>query len=458
LATITWDNGIQDGITFTPSTGTTTYTVTADLNGCIATSQMDVIVNPNPTFVISSSNPITCLGTEGFITLSGLNNSTTYAISYTNGSIQGPLNMTTDMTGQIIITGLGSGNYTDFLVDLIGCTTTDNTVITLTDPLPPSINAGLDQTICLGDNVILTADNPNGSNITWNNGVLDGLAFQPVTDMTYISTATMNNCTNTDTVSVFVITGATINAGPDQSICYGDSTFLHATNANGIDFVWTHNIIDSTKFIPESTTIYTVTSSIGSCAGSDDVKIIVNPLPDATFSFSPNNPTVENTEVIFNIDYSNPTIETYHWHFGDSELSNLESPTHLYPIVGGITYDVNLLVTDTAGCKDSSSTRITVDDILIYYVPNAFTPDGDNINNTFQPVFTSGFDPQDYHLMIFNRWGEIVFETYNSDIGWDGHYDDSQFIQQGVYVWVIEFGNLVSDKKYNIKGMVTLIK
>lgn len=457
-ATITWNGGVQDGVPFIPNIGTTPYTVTADLNGCIATSQVDVVVNPNPTFVISSSNPTSCIGTEGYITFSGLNNAIPYTISYTNGTSQTPLNITSDMAGQIILTGLGSGNYTTFSVDISGCTSTDNTIINLTDPPPPSINAGLDQSICYGDSVILSANNANGSIITWNNGVFDGVEFQPVTDMTYVATTTLNNCTNTDTVSVFVITGATINAGPDQNICYGDSTLLHATITNGIDFVWTHDIIDSTKFIPESTTIYTVTSSVGSCAGSDAIKIIVNTLPNASFTFNPNTPTVENTEVIFTIDYLNPAIETYDWNFGDSELSNLESPTHLYPIVGGITYDVSLLITDTAGCKDSSSARITIDDIVIYYVPNAFTPDGDNINNTFQPVFTSGFDPQEYHLIIFNHWGEVVFETYNSDIGWDGQYDDSQFIQQGVYVWVIEFGDLVSDKKYNVKGMITLIK
>lgn len=457
LATISWDNGVQDGVSFIPTVGTTTYTVTADLSGCIATSQMDVIVNPNPTFTLSPSNPTSCLGT-GSITISGLNTSTTYNISYTNGTIQGPFNLTSDLTGQLILQGLESGDYSNFLIDESGCTTQDNATISLTDPLPPIVNAGQDQHICFGDNVTLTAINPTGSTITWNNGIIDGLSFQPTTDMVYITTATLNNCTNTDTVSVFVITDGTINAGPDQTLCYGESTLLHATNTNGIDFVWSNNVTDSSAFMPETTTIYTVTSSVGSCAGSDDVKITVHPLPDASFTFNPNNPTVENTEVVFNIEYSNPTVETYTWNFGDSETSNLESPHHLFPIHGGITYDVSLLVTDTAGCKDSSSTRITIDDILVYYVPNAFTPDGDHINNIFKPVFTFGFDPQDYHLTLFNRWGEIVFESYNAEIGWNGRYHDQEILQQGVYVWMIQFGEIVSDKTYSVKGTVTLIK
>ena len=87
-----------------------------------------------------------------------------------------------------------------------------------------------------------------------------------------------------------------------------------------------------------------------------------------------------------------------------------------------------------------------------FYVPNAFTPDGDYANQTFQPVFTSGYDPYDYHLQIFNRWGEIVFESYNAARGWDGHYGDGGLVDDGVYVWVIEFKDALSDKRYKNTG------
>ena len=71
-------------------------------------------------------------------------------------------------------------------------------------------------------------------------------------------------------------------------------------------------------------------------------------------------------------------------------------------------------------------------------MPNAFTPDDDEFNQTFMPVFTSGFDPQDFTLLIFDRWGELIFESHNHDVGWDGKFQ-GKLVQDGVYVWKIEF-------------------
>jgi len=91
-------------------------------------------------------------------------------------------------------------------------------------------------------------------------------------------------------------------------------------------------------------------------------------------------------------------------------------------------------------------------------VPNVFTPDGDQFNETFQPVFTSGYDPYDYHLMIFNRWGELIFESYNADIGWDGTYGTGGLVQDGVYVWKINFKESMTDKKHEVYGHVSVLK
>ena len=91
-------------------------------------------------------------------------------------------------------------------------------------------------------------------------------------------------------------------------------------------------------------------------------------------------------------------------------------------------------------------------------MPNVFTPDGDQFNETFQPIFTSGYDPYDYHLMIFNRWGELLFESYNSKVGWDGTYGGGDLVEDGVYVWVIEFKENMSDKHYTVRGHVSVLK
>ena len=97
-------------------------------------------------------------------------------------------------------------------------------------------------------------------------------------------------------------------------------------------------------------------------------------------------------------------------------------------------------------------------DELIYYIPNAFTPDGDNYNNTFQPIFTKGYDPFDFHMVIYNRWGEIIFETYDASKGWNGFYGGIR-CQDGVYAWKIDFGLLnETDDKVTDVGHVVLIR
>ena len=77
---------------------------------------------------------------------------------------------------------------------------------------------------------------------------------------------------------------------------------------------------------------------------------------------------------------------------------------------------------------------------LLYYVPNSFTPDGDGVNDTFLPTFTSGYDPYDYSLLIFNRWGQIVFESHDATKGWNATMGvDGEIVQDGTYTWKIEF-------------------
>ena len=85
--------------------------------------------------------------------------------------------------------------------------------------------------------------------------------------------------------------------------------------------------------------------------------------------------------------------------------------------------------------------------------------DQDEFNETFGPVFTSGFDPYDYHLTVFNRWGEVVFESYDAMFGWDGTYPSGgELCQDGVYVWKIDFKETMSDKRHSEIGHVNVLR
>jgi gliding motility-associated-like protein len=94
---------------------------------------------------------------------------------------------------------------------------------------------------------------------------------------------------------------------------------------------------------------------------------------------------------------------------------------------------------------------------LLYYIPNSFTPDGDEHNNIFKWIFTSGFDPMNFNILIFNRWGELIFESNNSNGYWDGTYGDTM-CPLGVYTYKLQFDNQKNDGKYLFIGNVNLIR
>jgi len=94
---------------------------------------------------------------------------------------------------------------------------------------------------------------------------------------------------------------------------------------------------------------------------------------------------------------------------------------------------------------------------LLFYVPNSFTPDGNEHNNVFQPVFTNGFDPYDFYLVIYNRWGELIYESYNSTEYWDGTYNNIP-CPVGSYTYKIQFGFKETDNDQIISGNINLIR
>lgn len=179
--------------------------------------------------------------------------------------------------------------------------------------------------------------------------------------------------------------------------------------------------------------------------------------PMAAFTYAPDFPSIQDPEV----EFINNSIDavSYEWNFGDGTAeSGLESPFHLFPDTGNQTYLVRLIATNEFECKDTAFQKILIEDVLIYYVPNIFTPDGDDYNNVFKPIMTAGYDIYAYRLMIFNRWGEILFESQNADFGWDGSYGGNELVDDGVYIWTLEFTETLSTKTHSVQGHVTLLK
>jgi gliding motility-associated-like protein len=143
-------------------------------------------------------------------------------------------------------------------------------------------------------------------------------------------------------------------------------------------------------------------------------------------------------------------------------LNNTTVSTN-YDAVWNQTGYFNLSVVNWVnGCVSlPQSSLITVAECpqSLIYIPNSFTPDGNENNQTWQPVFTSGFDPYDYHAVVFNRWGEVIWESYNANSYWDGSYKGgSYYCPEGIYIFKIEYGTNYDDARKEIYGHITLIR
>ena len=199
----------NSGSTITIS-GTTTlyiYDESGTTPNCFDEEMFDVTINNTPTFSLSSTDPTACGESDGTILLNNLEANTPYEVSYTINETQiGPDTFTTDGSGTIIITGLAAGSYSSFVVSAASCLSTDNSTINLSDPNAPELDAGVDEEICEGESLTLSAFNPDEATITWNNNVTDGEVFTPEAGTTtYIVSAELDGCVSSDQLDVTVI-------------------------------------------------------------------------------------------------------------------------------------------------------------------------------------------------------------------------------------------------------------
>lgn len=448
-----WTGGGVDGVAFIPG-GTEMFTVTGtDANGCVNTDDMMLTVNPLPV-IDAGADVAVCDGDPVTLTGTGAGVDGVYVWS---GGISDGLSFVPVATTTYTVTG----------TDENGCENTDDVVVTVN--ALPAVDAGPDAAICMGDDISLTGTGAGvGGDYTWSGGIIDGVTFSPAATTTYTVTGTdANGCVNTDDVTVTVNPLPVVSFTADVLVGCAPLQVNFSSLVDGVEFYWDFgdggdaNISDPSHVFSGAglyDVTLTVTSDLG-CTASvtylDYIDVVETPI--AEFSYSPYEIDVTNTRVeFFN---SSMYADGYEWNFGDaSGIDNTENPTHIYPPVGNVEYVVTLTATSDNGCEDVAQQVIVVKDVLLYFIPNTFTPDGDLFNESFSPVFQSGLDIYDYHLMIFNRWGELMFESHNADIGWDGTYGNGDVVEDGTYIWRMEFGETMSDKKHYVDGHVTVLK
>ena len=436
--TYVWDNGITDGLAFTPAVGTMTYTVTGtDANGCVNTDQVDVTVNPLP-IINAGPDQVVCEGTQ--VTLNG-SGAATYA--WDNG--------VTD--GLAFTPSVGTVTYSVIGTDANGCQNPDQVDVTV-NPLP-IVTAGEDIIVCEGIEVTLNA--VGSSNLVWSGNVIDGVPFiQPLGTQSYIVYDTLSTgCFANDTIDVWVRENPVITA-PDVVVCPQEGVVLNGAGA--ASYLWNNGVSNGVMFYPSNSGEYIVTGTDGNgCVGHDTSYVEVLSAPDADFRILQLSLTSLDPTTGFN-NLTTGAV-SYEWNFGDGSAINTEfEPTHTFPLDVSGEYEIILTAYSEEGCPSQAIKYVHVFSDYTIYVPNTFTPDGNGANEVFKPVM-DGFDPNDYTLIIFNRWGDIVFESHNMEVGWDGTFARQDFkAQDGVYTWKIEAGLENTPDTKLFVGHVTILK
>jgi gliding motility-associated-like protein len=149
-------------------------------------------------------------------------------------------------------------------------------------------------------------------------------------------------------------------------------------------------------------------------------------------------------------------VTAWTWNFSNlaNQVKLTNNVTMVYPDAGN--YAVALVVISDHGCRDTIVKSITIGEDFGIYVPDAFTPNGDGLNDTFQP---KGYGVVKYQLSIFDRWGEKLFQTTSFDQGWDGTFSGrgGDIVKQDVYVWHIKLVSVFGKEK-EMSGKVLLTK
>lgn len=344
------------------------------------------------------------------------------------------------------------------------CSGQDSVTITVADL--NALNAGLDTSICLGDSVQLNAT--GASVYTWNTAVglsdssiANPIAF-PLTSIDYILLGTLGTCSDTDTIRVTVNPLPSVNLGRDTTICINANYRFNPRVSNGDAYSWTPaalfnnpSALNPTINITNAQSVaLTVTNSATGCSNEDQVFVNAQK-PSARFlledSISNAPPLVMNP-----VNTSFPLPLSYYWEVFDqvpATYTDLE-PTHTFTGIG--SYRVKLTVSDTLGCTDTLSRFVSITGTSTVFIPNVFTPNGDQLNDVFEIRFTkTGI--REMRGSIWNRWGEVVFEFGSPDYTWwDGTVKGTP-APDGVYFYIVDVVDLKGVKK-QYHGTITLLR
>ena len=299
---------------------------------------------------------------------------------------------------------------------------------------PPDINLGNDTSICQGETLVLGTACSNCTYF-WQNNTTDSICNVTQPGIYWVQAS--NSCgIMTDSIIVSYSNPPTISLGSDTILCFGETLSLNAFHTNA-SYLWQDNSSDST-FIVDQPGIYWVTLNSTCGTSTDTIEVTYETdLPEV--NLGKDSSICKGSSLTLNLTNNH---STYIWQDSSTNSS--------YTINQAGAYWV--FVTNSCGTT-SDSINFTECDCNVF-IPNAFTPDNSSINDLFTPKSVCNF--VEFKLLIFDRWGAIIFETEDENEGWDGTYK-GKYCNEGIYVYRLEYST-TKISNYRQFGHVTLLR
>ena len=426
FASYLWQDGSMDSIFSASSSGT--YYVTAK----------DFCANTySDTIHITFGNYYFSIGHDTSV-CSGDSLNLTATPGFTNYQWSPEYNISTDTGVSVSVFPLTDTSYIATAMKLPGCYSSDTIHIEVLHAAP--IHLGNDTSFCSGDSVVLNAGSGFLSYIWSNFNTTSSITLKAAGS--YIVHATgFNSCISSDTFNVLqVFPNPVIQLAWDSLLCMNSSKLLDAGSGFS-SYLWQNG--DQSESISVSTigTYWVKVIDHNGCIGTDTVRIS-RLLPNPA-GFLPVDTSICNYS-LFILQPLQPYV-SYLWDNG-STASALSINT-------GGTY--TLMVTDTNGCQGTDSTIVKINECLSgAYFPNAFSPNGDGHNDVFKPIMLGTL--LSYHILIYNRWGQLVFESRDPAKGWNGNLG-GVLQEVGTYVFNCSY-QFAGSTPQNTKGTVVLVR
>ncbi len=463
--------------------GSVILVLTSTNNGsCVAETDTVELTFGNSVFTNAGTDQIVCAD-DGLVNLSGF---------VSGGSITGEwqsLGSGIFNPSDTVLNAIYIPSPTDSIngyVDLVlnstnngGCAPGTDTVQIIIEPVP-LINVGANKSICANtDSIALSAILTNVTSGVWTSS--GSGQFSPSADsanvyyipsaidisngtfmLAYSSTSAVSCANKTDTLTVNIIEPLIVGFENDETcenmpMLFNDTT--QVLTGSITDWLWEFGDGDSSQsqnpiHIYDENGIYevklTVTSSLG-CIDSEFKSIIIKAGPVADFNYTPLSPSIDQ-EITFTTQSSGATEHS--WDFGDgTTVITTPNTTHTYPTAG--TYTVEYFVSNSEGCSDTITKIIDVNEDLVYppAVPSGFSPNNDGENDM---LLVRGGPFTEIELKVYNNWGNLIFESEDVEVGWDGTWKN-KLMPVGDYIYSVK-AVTIDGESYSFTGSVSIIK